>query len=203
MDWAAHGLYALAWASFGLGHSVLANASVKRRLHTLGHSYRLAYNAVATVHIALVFAAGHLLLGEAPPFPLPVWARAALFDITGLGVALMLWSARYYDMARLAGTRQLREPDAPEDEDLRLDGPHRYVRHPFYATGLLIVWGLAQDPLGLATALWASVYLVVGAAAEEHRLLRLHGRAYAEYRQRIPGFIPAPLIGRRPLSPQK
>jgi len=198
-DWAAHLIYALLWASFGLGHSVLANAGVKRRMAMLGRGYRLAYNAVATVHISVVFGAGIILLGDAPRFGLPVSVSALLFGLAGLGTVLMMWSARYYDMSRLAGTRQLREPDAPEDEPLRLDGPHRYVRHPFYACGLLIVWGLAQSPFGVATALWASAYFVIGAAAEERRLLRLYGEAYETYRRRIPGFIPAPLLGRRPL----
>nr|WP_246152256.1 isoprenylcysteine carboxylmethyltransferase family protein [Roseospira navarrensis] len=185
-----------------MGHSVLANAGMKRRMAALGRTYRLAYNAVATVHIAVVFGAGILLLGDAPRFPLPLWASAAMFGAAAVGTGLMLWSARYYDMARLAGTRQVREPDAPEDETLRLDGPHRFVRHPFYATGLLIVWGLAQSPFGLATAVWASLYLVIGAAVEERRLLRLYGDSYADYRRKIPGFIPAPLLGRRPLPPR-
>jgi len=102
-------------------------------------------------------------------------------------------------MGRLAGLRQIREPEAPEDEGLRLDGPHRVVRHPFYASGLMIVWGLALSPFGLATALWASAYLVIGGLIEERRLLKRYGDAYARYRRRIPGFVPAPLLGRAPL----
>jgi protein-S-isoprenylcysteine O-methyltransferase Ste14 len=201
MDWAAHLIYGLLWASFGLGHSVFANAGVKRRMAMLGRWYRMAYNAVATLHLGVVFGAGLLMLGDAPRFDLPGWASAVMLGVAALGTGLMLWSARYYDMARLAGTRQIREPDASEDEPLRLDGPHRYVRHPFYATGLLIVWGLAQSPFGLATAVWASAYLVIGAMAEERRLLRLYGEDYAAYRRRIPGFVPAPLLGRAPLPP--
>ncbi|MBB4286696.1 methyltransferase family protein [Roseospira goensis] len=199
VPWGAHALYVALWASFGLGHSVFANRGVKRRLAGLGRWYRLAYNAIATVHIGLVFGLGLWLLGDAPAFDLPGIVRGAMLGGAVLGVALLLWSSRYYDMARLAGLRQIREPDAPEDEALRLDGPHRFVRHPFYASGLLIVWGLALSPFGLATALWASAYLVIGAAVEERRLLRRYGAAYAAYRRRIPGFIPAPLLGRRPL----
>lgn len=199
MDWAAHALYAALWASFGLGHSLFANSGVKHRLGALGRWYRLAYNALASAHVAVVFGVGLWLLGPKPSFDLPTGAQAAMMALALAGGALLLWSSRFYDMGRLAGLRQIGEPAAPEDESLRLDGPHRYVRHPFYASGLLIVWGLALSPFGLATALWASAYLIIGAGIEERRLLKRYGAAYARYRRRIPGFLPAPLLGRAPL----
>lgn len=199
MDWAAHTVYAALWASFGLGHSIFANSGIKARLSALGRWYRLAYNAVATAHICLVFGVGLWLLGPKPAFALPPWAQAGMLALAAAGAVLLMWSSRYYDMGRLAGFRQIQEPEAPEDEGLRLDGPHRVVRHPFYASGLMLVWGLALSPFGLATALWASAYLIIGGRIEERRLLTRYGTDYARYMRRIPGFVPAPLMGRAPL----
>ncbi|MBB4264545.1 methyltransferase family protein [Roseospira visakhapatnamensis] len=201
MDWVPHLAYAALWASFGLGHSLFAGRAMKARMAALGRWYRLTYNAMAAVHLAVVVAGGVWLLGDRPPFA-PPWPLTAAQGVLALaGLLLLAWASRFYDMGRLAGLRQIRDPDAPESEPLRLDGPHRFLRHPFYAAGLMLFWGLAQSPLGLATALWGSLYFLIGSRVEERRLLALYGGAYADYRRRIPGFIPAPLLGRRPLPP--
>jgi len=187
----AHLLYALAWASFGAGHSALATAGGRAVLERyFGAGHRIAYNIIAAVHIAAVVAVGHWVLDPLPAFALPRALSWTLSGMSLLGLAAGIWSLRYYDTGRLLGTAQLRHPAAPEDEPLRLDGPHRYVRHPLYASGFLILWGLAQDHFGLATAVWGSAYLVIGSRFEERKLLRLYGQAYADYRRRVPAFVP-------------
>ncbi|MBE9553479.1 MAG: isoprenylcysteine carboxylmethyltransferase family protein, partial [Proteobacteria bacterium] len=56
---AAQIIYALAWFSFGLGHSLLAGTRAKDLLApALGPYYRIAYNALAGIHIAAVWLAG-------------------------------------------------------------------------------------------------------------------------------------------------
>ncbi len=190
--WQAQILYALAWLSFGAGQSLLATAGAHRRMTDwFGRAYRLVYNGVAAVHLLAVLAVGHGLVGPEAGFALPAWAEAALAALALIGGVLFLVSLRYYDTGLLTGLRQWREgPRGDESEPLTLTGPHRLVRHPLYATGFLILWGRAVDPLGLATAVWVSLYLVIGAAFEERKLLRRHGAAYAAYRRRVPAFVP-------------
>ncbi len=184
-------LYALAWLTFGAGHSLLAGVRVKAWLGPLlGRSYRLAYNLFAGLHFALIAWVGVLLLGVLPAFELPTPVKAGLLVMHLAGWAGLLWSMRYYDGARLLGLTQLLHPERPEDEPLRSDGPHRCVRHPLYAFAFLVLWGAAINPLGLATAIWASLYLVIGSRFEERRLLGLYGEDYARYRQRVPAFLP-------------
>lgn len=189
--------YALAWAFFALGHSGLAAPTVKRRLAStvkrrlaplLGRGQRLAYNAVAIAQFAVVAWVGATALGDRPAFALPAWALAAMMATHGTGWAVLIGAARFYDLGRLAGTAQWRGAD--EDEGLRLDGPHAYVRHPLYAGGYLILWGAAISPLGLATALWGSLYLALGTWLEERKLLAQYGEAYAGYRRLVPALIP-------------
>ena len=57
-------------------------------------------------------------------------------------------------------------------------GLHRYVRHPLYSALFLCLWGLVQDPLSLATALWGSLYTLIGTYFEERKLISLYGEAY-------------------------
>lgn len=133
---------------------------------------------------------GSIALAERPAFDLPGWARGALALVHLGGWAVMLFSARFYDLGRLGGLTQLRHPDQPADESLRRDGPHAWVRHPLYSGGFLILWGAALSPLGLATAVWGSLYLLIGTACEERRLLARYGQDYAAYRARVPAFVP-------------
>ncbi len=184
-------LYALAWMTFGAGHSLLAGAGAKALLRPLlGRGYRLAYNLFAGLHFALIAWVGAALLGDRPAFVLPVAAKGGLLAIHLCGWAGLLWSMRYYDGARFLGLTQLRHPERPEDEPLRRDGPHRCVRHPLYAFAFLVLWGAAVNPLGLATAFWASLYLLIGSRLEERRLLALYGEDYVRYQRQVPAFVP-------------
>lgn len=184
-----HVAYALAWAFFALGHSGLAAPMVKRRLAPLlGRFQRLTYNMVAVTQFVLVGWVGAATLGDEPAFALPSWASGLLVAIHIVGWTVLLGAARFYDLGRLAGTAQLR--GVSEDEVLRLDGPHAWVRHPLYAGGYLILWGAAISPLGLATAIWGSLYLAAGTWFEERKLLARYGEGYAAYRRRVPALVP-------------
>ena len=190
----AFGLYALAWASFGVGHSLLASAWAKRRLGPwLGPWYRLAYNGVSVLHAGAVVALGLWLL-DTNTYDVPAVVLFVLYSVQVIGVVVLLGSLKGYDLGRFGGLRQIRNHlagrDEPEDEPLRLDGLHRYVRHPLYTGTLLLLWGGAPSDFGLATALWASLYLWIGTLFEERALLRLYGQAYADYRNRVPALVP-------------
>ncbi len=192
---AAHLLYALAWLSFGAGHTLLAGTRAKAALASaLGPYYRLAYNGFAVLHVGAVWLFGAWLIGGAAPFNLPDAARAGLTGLSVLGLVLLLLALRDYDLGRFIGTTQVRNHRrgiaAPENEPLHTGGFHAYVRHPLYAAAYLILWGNAQDPFGLATAVWASAYLAVGTWFEERRLVALYGDAYRRYRERVPALIP-------------
>lgn len=191
----AHLVYALAWASFGLVHSLLARPLVKARLRPLvGPAYRLAYNGLAVVHLAAIWGLGHMLFADAAGFALAGWARGGLLAVEVAGWGLMVVGLGGYDLGRLGGLRQIRAARLglaeDEDEPLRRDGLHRLVRHPLYAAGFLILWGHVGNAFELATALWGSLYLIVGARIEERWLIAHYGEAYADYRKRVPAFIP-------------
>ena len=191
----AHLWHALAWLSFGFGHSLLARDAVKARLRPLlGAFYRLTYNSVSVLHLGLVWAVGWLMFSGHGRFDLPPWIEAALWALNVAGWLLLFIGLAGYDLGRMAGTRQIRNHlrgiEEPEDEPLRRDGLHRYIRHPLYSAGFLILWGRTLGEFELATAIWGSLYLLVGAAFEERGLLRLYGMDYADYRRRVPAFIP-------------
>lgn len=190
----AQTIYALAWLSFGVVHSVLAGGAAKRRLDSLfGVYYRLAYNLWAGLHIAAVWALGGALMGD-QPYDLEPGVAGAMTGIRVLGVVVLLLALREYDLGRFSGLAQIRAHKAgitlSEDEPLITGGLHRFVRHPLYLGVYLILWGGATGDFGLATAVWGSVYLVIGAGFEDRKLLVLYGDEFRDYKGRIPAVIP-------------
>ncbi|MEJ1995696.1 MAG: isoprenylcysteine carboxylmethyltransferase family protein [Limibacillus sp.] len=193
-----HLLYGLAWLSFGLLHSLLAREGAKQRLGgLLGGGYRLAYNGFALLHILAVAGFGDWLArgGAGGNFTArPDWLSWLQSALALAGFAVMLLALRSYDLGRFGGLTQFRQKIPPHtqaaEEPLVISGLHRYVRHPIYFGLLLFVWGLARDQLSLATAFWASLYLVIGSRFEERDLLRRFGESYADYRRRVPALIP-------------
>ncbi len=190
----AHLVYALGWLSFGAVHSVLAGAGAKHRLNSLfGATYRLSYNVFAAVHIAAIWALGGAVL-SAQAYTFDPGVAEVLMGIRGLGMVVLVLALREYDLGLFSGLKQIRERNqgaaTNEDEPLVIDGLHRFVRHPLYFGVIMIFWGGAINDFGLATAVWGSIYLFIGARHEERSLSALYGVAYADYKRRVPAVIP-------------
>ncbi len=187
-----------AWAGYGAIHSLLAAPAVRealiRRWPALRPAYRLLYNALAVVLLAPPLLLTYLTPGE----PLLVWEgpwRLVALLMALAGVAGFVWSLKYYDMEEFLGLRQWRQRHAEEAEErpeLVISPLHRWVRHPWYSCALLLIWSRDMNTPMVASAVAMSLYFAIGAWFEERKLLRLHGRAYAEYRRRVPAFLPRP-----------
>jgi protein-S-isoprenylcysteine O-methyltransferase Ste14 len=190
-------LLTLTWLVYFLVHSLLASMWAKgllaRYLPAVMPWYRLLFNLLA------------LILIIPPLFMLWSYRSAPLWQWQGtmawlayllmiLSLAGFVWSMRYYDSREFLGIRQLqRHQQEIEDlEQLHISPLHRFVRHPWYSLGLLLIWVQDMDPARLISALCLTGYLVLGSRLEERKLLLYHGDAYRYYRQRVPGLIPRP-----------
>jgi len=72
-------------------------------------------------------------------------------------------------------------------------GIYRYVRHPMYASLLLLTWGVFLKNVSVAgflLSVTASTCLVVTAHVEEREDMARFGAAYSAYRRRTRRFIP-------------
>jgi protein-S-isoprenylcysteine O-methyltransferase Ste14 len=185
------------WLGYFALHSVLASLSVKRavaaRFPRWMPAYRLAYNA-----LALLLATPLLwwtLTAGGPVMWRWTGAWSWIADIVAAAAAAgLVASLRDYDVREFLGTRQwhARETRVEDQERLRLSAVHRYVRHPWYALGLAILWTRDMDAARLLAAVLATGYVVVGLYLEERKLIALHGDAYREYRRRVPPLVPIP-----------
>lgn len=186
---------ALAWGAYFALHSVLAanatKAYVARRWPRLVPAYRAAFNLIALVALLpvlwLVYATGGTWLWR--------WHGALAWLMNGLAVAALLAfaaSTRAYDMGEFLGLRQLRQPAAQDAQSFSLSFFHRYVRHPWYCFGLVLLWAHDMNGPLLVSAVAITLYLVIGSRLEERKLIAKYGQQYRNYMNRVPGLMPLP-----------
>lgn len=189
-------LLSLAWLAYFVLHSALASTGVKAWVCThwprAGAAYRLIFNAISLVLLLVPL----ILLGTMDTPQLWRWDGGWAWlanGVGGLAVVGFLLSLRSYDGLDFIGLRQWRERggNAPV-EAFCLSDWHRVVRHPWYFFLLLILWTRDMDLAWLVSALWISLYLIVGSRLEEHKLIQLYGERYRRYRTRVPGLVPLP-----------
>lgn len=117
------------------------------------------------------------------------------------------WALLFASLLLLvAGIHQLRRMGRPDGQrtdaelfafertsQLVTSGIFRVIRHPLYASLLLLAWGVAcKQPGGVSwsLALFASLALWLTAKRDEAECLQQFGEAYRDYMQRSKMFIP-------------
>jgi len=187
----------LAWLGYFLLHSWLAAATTKAWVAAhwprLMHYYRLVYNLLAVLLLALP-----LYFTLAPNEP-PLWQWQGAWRWLADGLALLavlgfLYSLRFYDGGVFLGLSQWRRRAQQVEEagDLRISPLHRYVRHPWYSLGLVLIWTRDMDAPMLLSSILITLYFIFGSRLEEGKLQALYGEAYAAYCKAVPGLLPRP-----------
>ena len=121
----------------------------------------------------------------------PLWPVAAMVGVVlVVGGAAVLVHAFSRFVAEGLGTPA---PIAPT-ERLVVGGLYRYVRNPMYLAVLAVIAGqaliLGRPVLWIYGLIVTAAFVVFVKAYEEPTLLATYGDAYAEYRRRVPGWIP-------------
>lgn len=194
----------LAFALYAAIHSLLLTRSARLLLEALFGQrvfrrwFRLCYSVQATV-LFLVF------LGYAASQPdielLVIWGDGVwLLHLLRLGgLAILIWSLRsvgFFSFLGIENWQRGRHGATPDGDGLdgpvlAVRGPYRWVRHPMYTGGLLLIWPLPHWTVNiLAFNLAASAYLWFAVEHEEKRMLEAYGEAYREYQARTPRFFP-------------
>ncbi|MCS7261734.1 MAG: NnrU family protein [Anaerolineae bacterium] len=187
--------YALLYAVL---HSALAGRVVKewarRRWGTLADRwYRLGYNFLA---IVLLLPLG-LMLVKFPDRTLYTLASpwyALALGIEGLALLGILYGVWITDAWSFLGIRQLFNPQCAETYrcvPLIVTGMYRWVRHPQYLFGLILLWCAPNMTMNRAVlSLVFSLYLYIGTFLEERRLVAEYGETYRQYQRQVPRLFP-------------
>lgn len=179
------------FAAFAAHHSLMARARAKRWMARLLPSEfeRATYVwAASLLLVATCWAWARLpglLYATAPP-----WSFLG-YGVQAGGLLLFGRAVSRLHLSEFVGLRQLREarlarPDQARRESLDEGGAYRWVRHPTYLGGLLMLWGvpvMTADRLvvaGLTTG-----YVLIAVSWEERSLEETHGDAYRTYASRV------------------
>ena len=200
-----HFVMIILWMLYFSIHSLFASLRFKQFILLLYPGimpwYRLIFNILA---IVLLIPPVFLMLMY-PGDLVWQWSgnwRYLANSLALLAIAGFIFSLRSYDSSEFLGTRQLKEgrKDIKERESFHLSVFHRYVRHPWYAFALVLIWSRDMHVSYLLSAILMSLYFIIGSHLEEKKLIAFHGDQYRLYRKYVAALIPLPW---RILSAQK
>ena len=120
--------------------------------------------------------------------------RIVLYTLFAGGWATVLYTTFLINHFDLFGLRQVwlyfrGKPYTPLG--FVTPGPYRIVRHPMYIGWLTAFWATPTMTVAhLAFALGVTGYILTAIVFEERDLVRLLGKNYADYREKVPMLIP-------------
>jgi len=182
-------------AMFGLQHSVMARPAFKRVWTRLVPQAieRSTYMLASSVALGLLMWAWRgidvvVWNIHQPAFRGLAWALFAMGWLAVPAVSLLI---NHFD---LFGIRQvwLNLRDQPYTAlPFRTPLVYKHVRHPLYLGWALAFWATPTMTLGhLLFAAVLTLYMALAAVFEERDLVAHFGRQYADYRRRVPMFMP-------------
>lgn len=155
--------------------------------------YRLTFNVLAILLVLPLVWATYAIPGEW------LWRWSGVWSWLANGLALaalagFLFSASTYDMGEFLGLRPLQEKrrDAVEHDGFRISTLHRFVRHPWYALALVLIWTRDMNAPMLVSACAITLYFTLGSWLEERKLEAHFGDVYRNYKEKVPGLLPLP-----------
>lgn len=101
-------------------------------------------------------------------------------------LVLVVWARRAFPQG------QFSVHAAPRGDRLVEAGPYRYIRHPMYTAGQLVLWpGILSHPSALTIAIGlVVVFAVIARVMTEEPLLHAKVPGYADYARRTKRFVP-------------
>lgn len=127
--------------------------------------------------------------------PLVAWAQLALplwLRWAGLAIMALMLPFVYWLFSNL-GNNVTPTVSIRKEHQLVTTGPYRYIRHPLYTFGFLLMTGMslvAANWFLFVTLMLAMTALLERTKQEEANLLARFGDQYAEYMQRTGRYIP-------------
>nr|WP_022850027.1 isoprenylcysteine carboxylmethyltransferase family protein [Limisalsivibrio acetivorans] len=184
--------------AYSVIHSVLADPDIMKRVYNRWW-YRAFY--VFQSIVLLVFPLWFYMSMEGfDLFNPPIQIKAVLLLVWCGALVFGIYAAKSYDNMNFLGIEQavkgIKGEYKPRTEPFTTRGALRYVRHPYYFCGLVLLWSRPLEFRDLLVNVVFSAYFITGAYNEERKLRKVYGKRYEEYAERVPMLLPNPFKGR-------
>jgi protein-S-isoprenylcysteine O-methyltransferase Ste14 len=184
----------LAGLIYGAIHSAFTSTPVKKWITVqLGlenpYAYRFVY-VLQSIFFTFIYLFIVFFLPDANLYIIPApWVYLTTIIETAAAVCAFL-SLMQTGILAFLGLSIFIDGEANPDQ-LNTKGFYRYMRHPLYFFTLLALWLLPFMTWNiLAFNIGVSVYMIVGAALEERKLILEYGKEYIDYKKQVPAFWP-------------
>jgi protein-S-isoprenylcysteine O-methyltransferase Ste14 len=180
---------------WGFIHSILASLQIKAFIkNRFGQMviryYRLAYNIFAVISfspiIGLMF-----ILQDSKLYSIPMpWVTFPIL-VQLLSFYVLVIGLKQTGALGFLGLNVIIGISESEPQKLNNSGFYKYVRHPLYSAGILLLWfSPVMTTNSLIIPICMTIYIVIGALFEERKLVFEYGDIYREYRKQVPMLIP-------------
>jgi protein-S-isoprenylcysteine O-methyltransferase Ste14 len=192
-------LLAVSWGSWCAMHSFLISTAVTGYLQSSFSGYhrwyRIFYNSFSLITlIPLVYSLNSFdqtVIFRWQDF----WVILRVFLLV-LAFVLFREGAKKYALGYFLGIKQLQTGKSNallnDEEVFARTGAFGFIRHPWYAGSLLLVWSVspAYSMATLVVSFILTVYLVTGTVLEERKIMAEHGEKYQAYQQHVSMLFP-------------
>ncbi len=190
-------LVSFGWLLWCALHSLLItgrlNELVKEKGGLLQGVYRLIYSLFSALSLLPLLWYQYSLPREVI-FSWSGWLRLPQGLLLIYAVAMLYGGKKVYDVDYLVGIRQWRNYRRGKENPalpFTCQGALAYVRHPWYSSGLPILWTVGPiTDANLPTRIILTLYLIIGTLLEERKLVKELGKPYLRYQKQVPMLVP-------------
>jgi protein-S-isoprenylcysteine O-methyltransferase Ste14 len=180
---------------WGLLHSFLASLKAKSLIRQrvspeADRWYRIIYNLISIITLLPILTI-LIILPDQPIYHIhSPWVMLSL-AIQLLAIIILIAGVKQTGLFSFLGFQQMLYPVDDAPRQMVTTGLYKYVRHPLYSGGLVIIWLMPYMTWNLlAVNMGITIYILIGAFFEERKLVVEYGLKYVEYRHRTPMLIP-------------